>query len=135
MTTETRPSQDLAQATNRAARPSLTDAIPLRLALAVAALWIVSLYVVFSLAPAPSSDPDTLAVLVGVAFELSILATLGGFAVLQRWGLLASTVGGGVLLVGAALCSLAGHTGGWLTAQYVTGAMLFGVSQAAFRRF
>jgi len=113
----------------------LADSIPLRLVLAVGVLWAVSLYVVFSLAPAPSGDPGTTAIVIGLAFDLSILATLGGFAVLQRWGLLASAVGGGVLLVGAGLCSLGGHTGGWLVAQYVTGATIFGVSQAAFRRF
>ena len=113
----------------------LTGSIPLRLALAVAALWVVSIYVVFSLAPAPTGDPGTTAILIGLAFDFSILALLAGFALLQRWGLLASAFGGGVLLVGAALCSLGGHTGGWLVAQYVTGATILGVSQAAFRRF
>lgn len=113
----------------------LTDSIPLRLALAVAALWAVSLYVLFSLAPAPSGDPGATALAIGLALDLSLLATLAGFAVRARWGLLASAAGGGVLLLGAALCSLAGHTGGWLVAQYMTGAMILGVSQAAFRRF
>lgn len=113
----------------------LDDHIPLRLALAVAALWVVSLYVVFSLAPVPTGDPSTTAILVGVAFDLSVIATLAGFTMLQRWGLLTSAIGGGVLLVGAGLCSLGGHTGGWLVAQYVAGAAVFGVSQAAFRRF
>lgn len=113
----------------------LTDSVPLRLVLAVVALWAVSLYVVFSLAPAPTGDPGTTAIVIGLAFDLSILATLVGFAVLQRWGLLASAGGGAVLLLGAGLCSLGGHTGGWLVAQYVTGATILGVSQAAFRRF
>ena len=71
----------------------------------------------------------------GVACDLALLSTLAGVAVLQRWGLLTSAVGGVVLLVGAGLCSLGGHTGGWLVAQYVTGAAILGVSQAAFRRF
>lgn len=113
----------------------LTGSIPVRLALAVGALWVVSIYVVFSLAPAPTGDPGTTAILIGLAFDLSVLATLAGFALLQRWGLLASAFGGGVLLVGAALCSLGGHTGGWLVAQYVTGGAILGVSQSAFRRF
>ena len=113
----------------------LSDSIPLRLVLAVAALWAVSLYLLFSLAPTPSGDPGATAVAIGVALDLSLLATLAGFAVKARWGLLASAAGGGVLLLGAALCSLGGHTGGWLVAQYVTGAMILGVSQAAFRRF
>ena len=114
---------------------SLTDAIPLRLALAMAALWIVSIFVVFSIAPAPAADPTATAIAVGVAFDLTVLGTLAGFAVLQRWGLLASAAGGVVFLVGAGLCSLGGHTGGWLVAQYITGAAILGVSQAAFRRF
>lgn len=113
----------------------LSDSIPLRLVLAVAALWAVSLYVLFSLAPAPSGDPGATALAIGLALDLSLLAALVGFAVRARWGLLASAAGGGVLLLGAALCSLGGHTGGWLVAQYVTGAMILGVSQAAFRRF
>ena len=122
------------EATEAPAR-ALADRLPLRLVLAFGALWVVSLYVVFSLAPVPTGDPSTTAILVGVAFDLSLLATLAGFAVLQRWGLLASAFGGGVLLLGAGLCSLGGHTGGWLVAQYVTGATILGLSQAAFRRF
>ncbi|MDH3606151.1 MAG: hypothetical protein OER12_04060, partial [Acidimicrobiia bacterium] len=81
------------------------------------------------------ADPTATAIAVGVAFDLTVLGTLAGFAVLQRWGLLASAAGGVVFLVGAGLCSLGGHTGGWLVAQYITGAAILGVSQAAFRRF
>lgn len=114
---------------------SLASPIPLRLVLAMAALWVVSLVVVFSIAPAPTGDPSGTAIAVGVAFDLALLATLAGFAVLQRWGLLASAAGGVVFLVGAGLCSLGGHTGGWLVAQYVTGAAILGASRAAFRRF
>lgn len=116
-------------------RRSLTDAIPLRLALGMAALWVASIVVVYSIAPAPIADPTATAIAVGVAFDLAILSTLIGFAVLQRWGLLASAAGGVVFLVGAGLCSLGGHTGGWLVAQYVTGGAILAVSQAAFRRF
>ncbi|NNL70092.1 MAG: hypothetical protein HKO70_09050 [Acidimicrobiia bacterium] len=130
-TTTPRPAVDRTSAPER----TLTSTLPIRLVLAIAALWAVSLYVVFSLAPAPTGDPSTTAILIGLAFELSILATLTGFVMRQRWGLLASATGGGVLLVGAALCSLGGHTGGWLVAQYVTGAVILGVSQATFRRF
>ena len=135
MMTFTRTRPETAPLVEETARRRLDDRIPLRLVLAVAALWMVSLYVVFSLAPAPTGDPSATAVAVGVAFDLSILATLAGFAALRRWGLLASAGGGVVLLVGAGLCSLGGHTGGWLVAQYVTGAAILGVSQAAFRRF
>jgi hypothetical protein len=113
----------------------LDDRIPLRLVLAVAALWLVSLYVVFSLAPAPTADPTAIAVAVGLAFDLALISTLAGFAARRRWGLVTSAAGGVVLLVGAGLCSLGGHTGGWLVAQYVTGAAILAVSQAAFRRF
>lgn len=119
---------------SRAGR-TLTDRIPLRLVLAIAAVWIVGLYVMFSLAPAPTDDPGTTAILLGIAFDSALLATLVGFVALQRWSLLASAAGGVVLLVGAGLCSLGGHTGGWLVAQYLTGAMILGVSRAAFRRF
>ncbi|MBT8165582.1 MAG: hypothetical protein HKO63_05115 [Acidimicrobiia bacterium] len=137
MTTDTRSHAvpDTVAAESTAWR-RLDDRIPLRLMLAVAVLWAVSLYVVFSLAPAPpAEDPSAAAVLVGLGFELSLLATIAGFVILRRWGLLASAGGGVVLLVGAGLCSLGGHTGGWLVAQYVTGAAIFGVSWAAFRRF
>jgi len=113
----------------------LDDRIPLRLVLAVAALWLASLYVVFGLAPAPTTDPTATAVAIGMAFDLALISTLAGFAAQRRWGLLTSAAGGVVLLVGAGLCSLGGHTGGWLVAQYVTGAAILAVSQAAFRRF
>ena len=116
-------------------RRRLDDRLPVRLVLAVAGLWLVSLYVIFSLAPAPTGDPTAVALAIGLAFDLALIGTLAGFAVLQRWGLLASAGGGLVLLVGAGLCSLGGHTGGWLVAQYVAGAAILGISQAAFRRF
>lgn len=122
----------------RSTPPKVTafnDSIPLRLALGIGGLWIAGLYVMFSLAPAPVDDPGALAILIGVAFDLSLLATLAGFAVLQRWGLMASSAGAAVLLIGAGLCSLGGHTGGWLVAQYVTGATILVTSRAAFRRF
>lgn len=127
------PTQSATTQERRARR--LDDAIPLRMALAMGALWIVSLFVIFSIAPQPEGDPTATAIAVGVAFDLTLLATLAGFAVLQRWGMLASAAGGAVLLVGAGLCSLAGHTGGWLVAQYVAGGAILAVSQAAFRRF
>ncbi|NNC93908.1 MAG: hypothetical protein HKN80_15600 [Acidimicrobiia bacterium] len=133
-TTHPAPLQTAVEAGSQRGR-RLDDRIPLRLVLAVAALWVVSLYVVFSLAPAPTGDPTATAIAVGVAFDLSLLGTLAGFVMLRRWGLLASAAGGVVLLVGAGLCSLGGHTGGWLVAQYVTGAAILGVSQSAFRRF
>ena len=132
---QTQAQQTQAQQSQSTRRPTLTDAIPLRLALAMGALWVVSLFVVLSIAPAPTADPSATAIAVGIAFDLTILATLAGFAVLQRWGLLASAAGGVVFLVGAGLCSLGGHTGGWLVAQYVTGAAILVASQAAFRRF
>ena len=132
--TTTQPSPTIEEA-GSPSRHRLDDRIPLRLVLAVAALWLVSLYVVFSLAPAPTGDPTATAIAVGIAFDLALIGTLAGFAVLQRWGLLASAGGGVVLLIGAGLCSLGGHTGGWLVAQYVTGAAILGISQAAFRRF
>ena len=137
MTTDTRTQTAPAVPTAESVtRRRLDDRIPFRLMLAIAALWVVSLYVVFSLAPAPTAaDPSLSAELVGIGFELSVLATIAGFALLRRWGLLASAAGGVVFLIGAGLCSLGGHTGGWLVAQYVTGAAILGVSQAAFRRF
>jgi len=137
MTTDTRTETAPVTATTQPeTRRRLDDRLPFRLALAVAALWAASLYLVFSLAPAPTAeDPSAAAVLVGLGFELSLLATIAGLAILRRWGLLASAAGGVVFLVGAGLCSLGGHTGGWLVAQYVTGAAILGVSQAAFRRF
>jgi hypothetical protein len=40
----------------------------------------------------------------------------------------------GVMLAAAALCSLGGHTGAWLVAQYLAAATLFVVGRAAFRQ-
>ena len=68
MTTDTRnhavPDTVAAEST---AWRRLDDRIPLRLMLAVAVLWAVSLYVVFSLAPAPPAEDPSAAHLSGNA--------------------------------------------------------------------
>ena len=112
----------------------LNDLIPLRVTLGLGVLWGVLLALVFSIAPAPVDDPSVLAVTVSVLFELGLVATLAGLVAMRRWGLLASMGAAVVMLSAAALCSLGGHTGAWLVAQYVAAAALFTVSRAAFRQ-
>lgn len=112
-----------------------TSSIPGLLALAMGALWVAMLATVEILAPAPAEEPDTLAVAIGLIFEVVLLATIVGLASRRRWGLMAS-VGGGVILLGAsALCSLEGHAAAWLTAQYLAGAVILGTSRMALKRF
>lgn len=104
----------------------LADRIPSVLALGVGLAWIVGLWVVFSLAPAPDpAEPvGLLAVLVGEALVLSLLFGFVGLGMRRRWGLGVSLFGGAVLLFGAVACQLGGHTGTWLAAQYVAGGAL-----------
>ena len=111
----------------------LNDVIPLRVALAVGVLWIALIGLIFSITPAPVGDPSTFAVTVSVLFELALIGTLAGLVAMRRWGLLASMGAAVVMLAAAALCSVGGHTGAWLVAQYVAAATLFVVGRAAFR--
>ena len=112
----------------------LNDLIPLRVALAVGVLWIALIALIFSISPAPVGEPSALAVTVSVLFELALIGTLVGLVTMRRWGLLASMGAAVVMLAAAALCSLGGHTGAWLVAQYVAAATLFVVGRAAFRQ-
>ncbi|MEE9472987.1 MAG: hypothetical protein V3V82_03280 [Acidimicrobiia bacterium] len=115
-------------------RRQLGDVISVRIALAVGILWVVLVGLVFSIAPEPVGDPTAVAVTVSVMFELALMGTLAGLLALRRWGLLVSMGAAGVMLAAAALCSLGGHTGAWLVAQYLAAATLFVVGRAAFRQ-
>ena len=112
----------------------LNDVIPLRIALGVGLLWIVLVGLILSIAPEPVGNPSAFAVTGSVVFELALLATLAGLLAMRRWGLLASMGAAVVMLGAAALCSLGGHTGAWLVAQYVAAATLFVVGRTAFRQ-
>ncbi len=102
------------------------DRIPGVMALGVGLAWVVGLWAVFSLAPAP--DPNEPASLLGIVLgeflTLSLLAGAVGLGMRRRWGLAAALFGGGVLLFGGVACQLTGHTGTWLAAQYVAGGSL-----------
>lgn len=115
-------------------RRRLDDAVSFRLALAIGVLWVALVGIVFSLTPEPVGDPSAVAVGVSVIFELALLGTLAGLVALRRWGLMVSMGAASVMFAAAALCSLGGHTGAWLVAQYVAAATLFVVSRAAFRQ-
>jgi hypothetical protein len=92
---------------------------------------------VWALAPAGSGTEELslTAEIVSTILWLTMLVTVAGLAGLRRWGMAASAVGGVALLGASALCSLAGHTGSWLVAQYLAGVVILGSSRAAFRRF
>ncbi len=102
------------------------ERIPWVVALGVALAWIVGLWVVFSLAPAPDPNeaPSLLGLIIGDLLWMSLLVGFVGMGMRRRWGLMASFLGGGVLLFGAVACQLTGHTGTWLAAQYVAGGSL-----------
>ncbi len=113
----------------------LTDRIPGVLALGVGLAWVVGLWAVFSLAPAPDPNeaPSLLGIVIGDLLTLSLLAGAVGLGMRRRWGLAASLFGGGVLLFGAVACQLTGHTGTWLAAQYVAGGSLAVFSMGGLR--
>ena len=87
-----------------------------------------------SITPTPTGDPAALDLTVSLLFELALIGTLAGLVTMRRWGLLASLGAAGLMLASAGLCSLGGHTGTWLVAQYVAAATLFVVSRAAYRQ-
>ncbi len=128
--TRTRPEPTTAPTATPAR--TLNDVIPVGVALAVGILWVAMLGFVFSITPAPEGEPSAFAVTVSVIFELALIATLAGLVALRRWGLLASVGAAGIMLGMAALCSLGGHTGGWLVAQYVASGTLLVAGRAAY---
>ena len=113
----------------------LNDVIPLRVAVGVGILWVALVALIYSISPVPTGDPSAMAVTVSVVFELALLGTLAGLVAMRRWGLLASVGAAGAMFVAAAMCSLGGHTGAWLVAQYVAAGTLFTVGRVAYQRF
>ena len=109
--------------------------IPSGMAIIVAVLWVATLAITFSLEPA--ADPDVplsaVAVVTSMLFTYAILTTGIGMLMRQRWGLAASLGGGIVMLGGAGTCLAGGHSGGWLFAQLVAGALMTAVSWGALR--
>lgn len=97
-------------------------------ATAVAAVaWILLTWISIAVQPPPAdpaATPDGLALLISSVWTMLLFASIAGIGLRQRWGLV-TTVGGGVLMVGASLyCYAAGHTGVWLATQLVAGAGL-----------
>lgn len=125
-----------AHRTDAASAPvrTLNDIIPVRLGLVVGVLWVALIGFILSITPAPSGDPAALDLTVSILFELFLVATVAGLVTMRRWGLAASMGAAGLMFAAAGLCSLGGHTGTWLVAQYVAAVTMFVVSRAAFRQ-
>ncbi len=103
--------------------------------LAHAGAWVASLIVleVVSPAPDPTAVMSASALALSTAFTLTLGWLIVGLVGRARHGLGASILGGGLLAVGAVMCSLAGHTGLWIPTQLVMGLGLIGLSMRALR--
>lgn len=112
-----------------------TEPVPKSIAAGLLVAWVLGVAWIFAISPEP--DPNvpisTLDVVVSLALYGSWGAILSGLARRRQFGMTAGVVGG-IMLSGAGfLCLATGHTGAWIAAQIVTGAVLAGLSGAASR--
>ena len=114
-----------------------TDPIAITSAVVAAVAWAVFVGVSFAVQPPPAdptAPPSEFAALVSLLFSSALFASLVGLGARRRWGL-ATTLGGGVVMIGAAVsCYLGGHTGSWIAIQLAAGVGL-AVTGAALLRF
>ncbi len=93
--------------------------------------WVASLVVLEIVAPA--ADPNAVmpgyAVLLSMAFTISLGWTLVGLVRHDRQGVWASMAGGGVMAIAAITCGLEGHTALWVPTQLALGLGLVGLGR------
>jgi hypothetical protein len=127
------PTPETAEAARTGQRPDG------RLATSVVAIhglaWVAALTVLEIIAPA--ADPNAVmpdyAVILSMAFTISLGWTLVGLVRHQRQGIWASMAGGAVMAIAAVSCGLEGHTGLWIPTQLVLGLGLIGLGRRSLQ--
>lgn len=130
------PQQARRGASSRTERPDPTDRVPALVAFGFAGAWILS--IVWTAAVAPETEPDApvsaFAVTMSGLYSLALLGSILELGARRRWGLLATVVGGLVMVTGSIVCGLGGHTGAWIWVQLGSGAALAGLGGVAYTR-
>ena len=137
----TGPSARLVAARSR--RPlgaRLGGPIPARWAATGTVAWVVLLAVGIAVEP-PADNPSAAEAwyvsLLGTALLVAMASTLAGFWLRRRWGLAASLVGSGILVLSTVMCPVSGHhthLGAWWVVQLGCGLGLAATSTLGLRR-
>jgi hypothetical protein len=133
---------DLSVAT-RSRRPlgaRLLEPIPARWAAIGTVAWVVLLTIGIAVEP-PADNPGAANAwwvsLLGTALLVAMASTLAGFGLRRRWGLAASLVASGVLVLSTVMCPVSGHhthVGAWWIVQLGCGLGLAATSAVGLRR-
>ena len=128
--TPTAPSTPQRSVSNPSARLGLPDVVVHGLA------WIAALITLEIIAP--EADPNAVmapyAVVLSMAFTLSLIWALVGLVRHERHGLWASVAGGTVMAIAAVTCGLEGHTGLWVPTQLILGLGLIALGRRSLAR-
>ena len=118
----------------------LLEPISARWAVIGAVAWVVLLAVGIAVEPPPTNpdavDPWFVSAL-GTLLLGGLLTTLAGLGLRRRWGLAASLVAAGMLVVSTVMCPVSGHhtgVGGWWVVQLGCALGLVATSILGWRR-
>lgn len=114
----------------------LRERINVWVALGIGIAWFVLLTIGSELEPATDHSEPLVGVLLGVAMLVVFLTMLVGLAMRQRWGIVASFVGGIVLTAMSIMCPVSGHHsfGAWWYGQMACALALVAISVVALPR-
>jgi peptidoglycan/LPS O-acetylase OafA/YrhL len=118
----------------------LAEPISTRWALGAAGAWVVLLSVGIAVEPPPTNpdavDPWFVSAL-GALLLGALLTTVAGLWMRRRWGVAASLVAAGLLVLSTVMCPVSGHhtgVGGWWVVQLGCGLGLVATSVLVWRR-
>lgn len=107
-----------------------------RSALTAAGTWILAIFVVDAMAPAP--DPDAvmsaLEMVLTLGYTAALMVGVFGLALRQRIGLQASVAAGGLFVAGSVSCWAGGHVGSWIAVQAMFGVAMMLLGTGLLRR-
>lgn len=117
--------------------PELVEGrISWRSALTAAGAWILAIFVIDAVAPAP--DPDAVLsgfeMLLTLGYTLALMVGAVGLAFRQRIGLLATVGAGGLFVAGSVSCWAGGHVGSWIAVQAMFGVAMMLLGTGLLRR-
>lgn len=138
---ETAPSPASATAPSAPAAPVdtrawLRERIPGRWAIGVAVAWYALYAIAVLVEPETHHEVPVIGVVLGAALLAAMVVTAAGLLVGQRWGLVASLAGAGLLVASSVACPTTGHhtIGTWWFVQMACSLALVGISVTALKR-